>query len=143
MSQGASYELIQVYASLMVIILPLGVPLLWLLHLRRLRPHLDPDAYVKRAKDNGDEGKDDTASDNGAESAQSSDALALSEAVLGTSPLEPLFTGLDPQFSWWFDVADMYSTTTPFATTVIATAVSTATPLHRSNTSLLSHCFCT
>ena len=119
------YKIMITYASLMALIFPVGVPIFWLIHLHRIKGHLDPASYELEVDEvqNVDRGSASSVGGRMSRFGRSRRSggsrrrplnhgvqkveIDLDDDVLATSPLEPLFSGLDPRYAWWYDIADM------------------------------------
>ena len=84
----------QIYAIIMIIVLPVGLLLVALVGLLRLRGELE---------------KVQNQSQERATLLDSGIGLTLVENnVLSKSPLQPLFSAYKPHVAWWYDIADMF-----------------------------------
>lgn len=88
--EGETYAAMLVYASLMTIIFPIGIPVIWLIKLHALRPRLEADLR-ERSTTRGTNNVIDTDDD----------------PVLSVSPFLTLFVGIEARYAWFYESLDM------------------------------------
>lgn len=114
------YTLMAVYASFMVVLFPIGVPLIWLIKLQELKGRFLTTAKSRSSSvvgggGTGDDGSGGGIRDNSLNSSSSVRSahhdnklvVDVEDPVLSVSPVQTLFRGVKPEYASWYEVADM------------------------------------
>mmetsp|Transcript_103779 Transcript_103779/g.298705 ORF Transcript_103779/g.298705 Transcript_103779/m.298705 type:complete len:457 (-) Transcript_103779:141-1511(-) len=114
---SSDYQLIFVYAIIMVVLFPVGVPLIWLIKLHALRERFEATGKVQGVT--RETLKDATASDSDLaphlndknddhdRASSSKMVVDMEDPVLSDSPLQSLFRGIKPRYAAYYEVFDM------------------------------------
>mmetsp|Transcript_103783 Transcript_103783/g.298727 ORF Transcript_103783/g.298727 Transcript_103783/m.298727 type:complete len:504 (-) Transcript_103783:141-1652(-) len=111
---SSDYQLIFVYAIIMVVLFPVGVPLIWLIKLHALRERFEATGKVQGVT--RETLKDATASDSDLaphlndknddhdRASSSKMVVDMEDPVLSDSPLQSLFRGIKPRYAAYYEV---------------------------------------